>query len=636
MKKYFVLLCFIFAASNSGAESFLEMTKRKLEEAKKSLAQPQVAQPQVAQPQVEQPQVAQPQVAQPQVAQPQVAQPQVAQPQVAQPQVAQPQVAQPKDATSYCDTIINSAEIKNYTDKYELILSRGSALTSMGVNISLQKLLNSAFMRGADDDLFSRSDALVRRINQAIPKQGEYAEDLNKEVVLEKYLPWFSQCATKLKDSSLRYIFLDPGAPSGIINKFYSSSNEEKINLLRTSWKGGPMVGTRMNDRIFKENTGFQPRGINPYWVTPLLFAVSKGDPNLTPATSQQIARLDKVIADLDSRIVTQQALQKQKADDKEKELARLEKEKEAEAKRLEELNNQAKQSSQSSSQNLLKEVEAKRLDESNSQAKQSSQTNSQNLLQEFKGKWCTKTTVVEVPKFDYMGIKPGDLCLLPEEFLVALLNDANSNKFDLINYNNLEIRSLVIKERKFGEYKIKAMQLLYDFPNSKVYLTSLKAHICAADENNSLAAGNSFRNALEVKFGKPSAEDSEYIRMEAKINQLEEQNNKEKKRVLTTQEAKANRSMQDTIDVSRNLLKQMNRNEIAVINWDYYPPNRDGKHMVSIEAQQNPSLCGYRQSGFELSITPSKAMWQKMTEADSAAEASIKLRQSKAPTPKL
>ena len=50
MKKYAFLLSLIFAVTSSSAESLLEMAKRKLEEAKQSLAQPQAAQPQAAQP----------------------------------------------------------------------------------------------------------------------------------------------------------------------------------------------------------------------------------------------------------------------------------------------------------------------------------------------------------------------------------------------------------------------------------------------------------------------------------------------------------------------------------------------------------------------------------------------------------
>jgi len=246
------------------------------------------------------------------------------------------------NASSYCENVINSAESKKYTDKYSVILDKAAELNKLGGNLSPQKFLSNVFMRGLDDESFSRTDALVRRINRLIPKQGDSEEDLNKEIVLEQYLTWFAQCASKFKDSSLKYIFLDPGAPSDTMDKFYSSNEQEKISILRDLWKYGPMVGTRMRDQNFKERTGFQPRGINPYWVTPLLFAVTD-DPGLTPVTSMAVARLDKAIADLESKIVAQR---KQREDDKAKELARLAKEKEdaertrkeAETKRLEDL----------------------------------------------------------------------------------------------------------------------------------------------------------------------------------------------------------------------------------------------------------------------------------------------------------
>ena len=187
MNKYFILLSFIFAVSNSGAASVLEKAKQKLEETKESVAQPQVAQL----------------------------------------QAAQPQAAPPSDANSYCNAIINSTEMKIYTDKYELILNRRSALTRMGVNTSfMQRFLSDSFMRGADDNLRSRSDALVKRIHEAIPSQGESSEDLNKEAIIEKYIAWYALCAAKLKDSSLKYIFLDPSLPPDTINKVYNSSDQ--------------------------------------------------------------------------------------------------------------------------------------------------------------------------------------------------------------------------------------------------------------------------------------------------------------------------------------------------------------------------------------------------------------------------
>lgn len=249
------------------------------------------------------------------------------------------------NATSYCENVINSTESKKYTDKYPLILDKTAELNKLGSNMSFKKFLSDVFMRGLDDESFSRADALVRRINRVIPKQGESEDDLNKEVILEQYLQWFSQCATKLKNSSLRYIFLDPGTSPDTINKFYNSTQEEKISILREMWKGGPMVGTRSYDRNFKERTGFPPKGINPYWVTPLLFAITD-DPGLTPVTSRPTARLDKAIIDLDAQIIAEKAVLKQRAEDEARKIVRLEKEKEdaerfqkeSERKRLEDL----------------------------------------------------------------------------------------------------------------------------------------------------------------------------------------------------------------------------------------------------------------------------------------------------------
>ena len=216
MKKYAFLLSLIFAVTSSSAESLLEMAKRKLEEAKQSLAQPQAAQPQAAQPQA---------------AQPQAAQPQAAQPQAAQPQAAQTQAAQPKDANSYCDIIINSAEAQKYANRYVVLHQKISELSKIYKPATWHakgapaeespideaiSLMYDSYALGMDDDARSKTKFLVKRLNEVIPKKDSY----NQDIVLTQYLNWFSYCAAKLKDSPLKYIFINP-ALADEVNEFY-------------------------------------------------------------------------------------------------------------------------------------------------------------------------------------------------------------------------------------------------------------------------------------------------------------------------------------------------------------------------------------------------------------------------------
>ena len=91
--------------------------------------------------------------------------------------------------------------------------------------------MHQAFVLGLDDDARTKTKALVKKLNEAIPKKDAYNQDL----VVLNYLPWFASCASKLKESATKYIFLDT-ADNRSLAAFYGSDASAKNAKLQDIW----------------------------------------------------------------------------------------------------------------------------------------------------------------------------------------------------------------------------------------------------------------------------------------------------------------------------------------------------------------------------------------------------------------
>jgi hypothetical protein len=149
---------------------------------------------------------------------------------------------------------------------------------------------------GLDDDSRSKTKVLLKRLNDAVPKKDAY----NQDVALLQYIPWFAACADRLKDSALKFIFLDP-SDNKSLNAFYTSGASARNTKLQELWDGPNLGG--LYDRRIQDKTGLAPMGINPFWVTPLLFL--SADNTLSAEATEAGKRLDALIIQLDTRITT-------------------------------------------------------------------------------------------------------------------------------------------------------------------------------------------------------------------------------------------------------------------------------------------------------------------------------------------
>ena len=208
----------------------------------------------------------------------------------------------PTDANSYCQKVMSSTDAQRYTSKYVEILTKLNELINITGGSSpdseMKKTINEvrrAFYLGMDDDSRSKTRGLVKKLNEVIPKKDSY----NQDTVLLNYLPWFSGCASKLKDSPLKFIFFDPTLAGRQLSSFYETDVVGRNQKLQEIW-GFPSLGG-IYDRSIQEKTNLPIQGINPFWVTPLLFV--SDDPNLKPEASQSIGRLDLIISQLNSKI---------------------------------------------------------------------------------------------------------------------------------------------------------------------------------------------------------------------------------------------------------------------------------------------------------------------------------------------
>ena len=224
----------------------------------------------------------------------------------AQNNAARSPVTKPTDAASYCEKVMNSEVATRVTAKYALIRSKLNDVFALsGKNPNDPALRNflsqthQAFILGFDDDARSKTRLLVKKLNDAVPKKDAY----NQDATILQYIPWFASCASKLKDSPLKFIFLDP-SDNRALAAFYGAESSTRNAKLQEIWDVPNLGG--LYDRRIQEKTGLANIGINPRWVTPMLFL--SDDSALKVEPSQSDARLDPILKQLDVHIASTKA----------------------------------------------------------------------------------------------------------------------------------------------------------------------------------------------------------------------------------------------------------------------------------------------------------------------------------------
>ena len=201
---------------------------------------------------------------------------------------------------AYCEKIMKSNVAIEFTKKYVLIQTKLDELERENLRdparIQFIRQTTKAFAQGLDDDNRSKTQALLKKLDVAIPKKGD--DILGRDIPLLGYAAWFSSCASKLSESPLRFIFLNPASDRE--SSFYKTNISNRDAKLQEIM-GGPSFGSRNNDRRIEDNTGLTPLGINPRWVTPMLFL--SDDLGLQIDATQANARLESIINQINARI---------------------------------------------------------------------------------------------------------------------------------------------------------------------------------------------------------------------------------------------------------------------------------------------------------------------------------------------
>lgn len=194
-------------------------------------------------------------------------------------------------------------------------------------------------------------------------------------------------------------------------------------------------------------------------------------------------------------------------------------------------------------------------------------------VVKRFRKIWCKSVDNSVTSKNDFKGIRSGDLCLAPDDLIIAIRDSLRESKFPYTWMTEPKVLteggSLAIDNVKAGDKSFFRISLLVDPFKGKAYLAGFSGLICAADPTNSLTPGNPLRKALDDKFGKPSLVYTEYDKIKAQIDDLDQLAQENKKRALTVEEAKKARDLQAIMPNLKAMAATADKNNVLEIYWD-------------------------------------------------------------------
>lgn len=191
----------------------------------------------------------------------------------------------------------------------------------------------------------------------------------------------------------------------------------------------------------------------------------------------------------------------------------------------------------------------------------------------DFKGKWCQSIDKSTSSPVEYRGLRTGDGCLLPDEVLVGTLKKLKEFNIDVMNLQ--APISSQLENVDAGELKFPLIKFVFIPKENKFYVGLFDALICPTSELNSLADSNSFRVALEGKYGKPSSVLTEYAKFKAQVDATEKMIADQKRKAITVAEAKSAREGEQQVNILKNMLNGMDQKTPAQLNWEYDSKNR-------------------------------------------------------------
>lgn len=283
----------------------------------------------------------------------------------------------------------------------------------------------------------------------------------------------------------------------------------------------------------------------------------------------------------------------------------------------------------------VLADMEAETKDRSNDNL-------STDLIAKFKSEWCKNIDNESKGLFTYKNLATGDLCLAPEIVISNILKLKNTNTENTLDaFNNINQSQAFLFDHALSDlisnedYHFIAASFLV-FPNiKKIYLSSFTIGVCPEDPTNSLNEDNSFRKALETKYGKTDGSISEYDARNQELNQLKSSQKEQGKQAITVKEAVKARDYGDGLKVVDSLTSNIPKDLINTIFW-----NKDEQLALSVASMSSEGF-GHRLSGcnstnfFYFGYLPSIKLVTLITKEEKAQIETQQKYQKNANTPK-
>jgi hypothetical protein len=260
--------------------------------------------------------------------------------------------------------------------------------------------------------------------------------------------------------------------------------------------------------------------------------------------------------------------------------------------------------------------------------------------IADFKKKWCQNIDKTTISPVEYRGLRTGDVCSFPDEVIIAAVKKLKEAKVDLINLENPIISQL--ENVDGGEFKFPLIKFLIVPKDNKFYVTLFDALICPTSDLNSLSEANSFRVALEGKYGKPNSVITEYAKFKNQVYSTERMIADQKKKIVTVADAKSVREGEQQVNILKNMLSGMDQKTPAQLNWEYDSKNRiqDETGLIVVKLNNNDvsgsiNCKGSIPSAFMIQIGPTSSLQAVFKKVASDARQNEANKEKNAPTPK-
>ena len=236
----------------------------------------------------------------------------------------------------------------------------------------------------------------------------------------------------------------------------------------------------------------------------------------------------------------------------------------------------------------------------------------------DFKNIWCSSIDKNLNSPFDYNGMKPGDLCVQPEEIIDKIFIDG----FAVVDMKSPRV-STTVDYFKTKNFLLETVEIVYHPSAKKIYLTSFDGAICKSDKNNSLNEGNNFRTALQQKYGKPSNQLTSYDVLKDQHDALKADFDAKRKNAVTVGEAKSARDAQNQLNIVADLLKNPNlKKNIAQLQWQYSGDHKRQDNLAGLSIWETGTFeklhCNDRNDQYTFAFTASGALVKKLQEIQS------------------